>query len=96
MDSPVFNPTATSIFYLSAATRYGIVNLTGGRANISYSAGVYPTCSELRISVALLENIAPFLLRFTENKRDSLLTLTENRLTLIENSLKTSAPAHIH
>jgi hypothetical protein len=38
-------------------------------------ANSWGRCSELRISVALLENIAPFLLRFTENERDSLLTL---------------------
>jgi hypothetical protein len=52
--------------------------------------------SELRISVALLENIALLLLRLTENERDPLLTLSENRFTLIENSSPTSASAHSH
>lgn len=53
------------------------------------------TCSELRISGALLENIRRFQLTLRENIALALLTLCENRLPLTENCLKTSVPAHI-
>jgi hypothetical protein len=52
-------------------------------------------CSELRISVAPLDNIADFQLTLLENITRTLLTLGENRLTLTKNSLITSIPAHV-
>ena len=51
--------------------------------------------SELRISVAPLDNIADFQLTLLENIACTLLTLSENRLTLTKNRLRTSPRAQI-
>ena len=52
-------------------------------------------CSELRISVAPLDNMAGFQLTLLENIVRTPLTLCENRLALTKNSLITSVPAHV-
>jgi hypothetical protein len=54
------------------------------------------TCSELRTSGGLLDNIAYFQLTLIENMAIVQLTLSENRFTLTKNSLKTSVSAHTH
>jgi hypothetical protein len=53
-------------------------------------------CSDLRISVALLENITPLLLRIIENIIEASLRLIENELTIVEKGLQTSGSAHSH
>jgi hypothetical protein len=53
-------------------------------------------CSELRISLAQLDNSAWFLLTLAENRLAGLLTITENELAIDEKNLKTSSSAHIH
>jgi hypothetical protein len=54
------------------------------------------SCSELRTSVALLENIGRFLLAITENIAGSLLGLYENELTILRTNSQTPVSAHTH
>jgi len=58
------------------------------------SLGAIGICSELRISVALLENIGRFLLAITENITRLLLRLRENELTIPRTNSQTSGSAH--
>src|SRR5215475_9130546 len=54
------------------------------------------TCSELRTSAALLENISRFLLTITENITGSLLGLGENELAILRTNSQISGSAHNH
>jgi hypothetical protein len=62
----------------------------------SSSSAWMPRCSDLRTSGRLLDNSAHVQLTLMENIAIALLTLSENRLTLTKNSLKTSLSAHTH
>ncbi len=46
--------------------------------------------------MALLANSAPFLLTLADNKIGALLKLSDNELTLTDNSLQTSVSTHIN
>jgi hypothetical protein len=54
------------------------------------------TCSELRISVVLLGNISHFQLALIENIALTLLTLSENQLTVINWLFRYLLSASIH
>ena len=64
----------------------------------SFSLGLLRTasCSELRTSAALLENISRFLLTIAENITSSLLGLDENELTMLRMNSQISGSAHNH
>ena len=55
-----------------------------------------PSCSGLRTSEPVLENIGHSQLTLIENETVSLLELSENELELSENSLRTSVSAWIN